>query len=35
MEKQREQTYGHEEGRRERVRWMGRVTWKLIIPYVE
>ena len=32
----REQTYGHGgEERRERVRRMERVTWKLTIPYVK
>ena len=33
----REKTYGHgwEEGRKERVRCMERVTWKLTLPYVK
>ena len=32
----REQTYGHRaEGRKERVRYMQRVTWKLTIPYIK
>ena len=32
----REQTYGHRaEGRKERVRYMQKVTWKLTIPYIK
>ena len=34
MERHREKTYGHREGE-ERVRYMERVTWKLILPYVK
>ena len=30
----REYTYGHGE-KEERVRYMERVTWKLIVPYVK
>ena len=31
----REQTYGHDGGRKERVGCMERVTWKLTLPYVK
>ena len=33
MEKEGEQTYGHGE-RKERVRCIERVTWKLTLPYM-
>ena len=32
--KHKKQTYGHR-GRKERMRCMERVTWKLILPYVK